>query len=88
MRNLNAGGSRMWPNKKKVEEVVKKYTTEETRVHNKRIAPSGRIFLVVKASGKGAKYSNCMPVPFGLTEEQKDQVYKVMYGQLVAKYGI
>ena len=64
------------------------YTTEETRVHNKRMAPTGHIFLVVKSSGKGFKCSNHMSVPFGLTAEQKQEVHEMLYAQLQTKYGV
>lgn len=64
------------------------YTTEETRVHSKKIAPPGNIFLVVKAKGKGFKCSNHLLVPFGLTSQQKHEAYERLYNQLQTKYGV
>ncbi|WP_285011254.1 hypothetical protein [Pedobacter faecalis] len=67
---------------------LRNYTTEETRVHNKRIAKTGHIFLVVKANGKGFKCSNHIQVPLGLTEDQKNDVYEALYAQLQTRYAV
>jgi hypothetical protein len=66
---------------------TKPYTTEVTRVHNKRFAPEGKIFLVIKCRIKNMIYSSAQLVPFG-NEDHHAEIFDMMWSNLSAKYNL
>jgi hypothetical protein len=70
-----------------VEVQAKPYTTEVTRVFNKRFAPEGSIFLVIKCRIKNMLYTSSQLVPFGI-EDSHNEVFEMLWSKLDAKYNL
>ena len=70
-----------------LEQDEKPYTTEVTRVHNKRFAPEGSIFLVIRHRVKNAVYTNYHLVPFGM-EEKHNEVFEMLWTKMATKYNL
>jgi ribosomal protein S4E len=68
------------------------YRVELTRVHNKRLPPAGKIFLVAHVKHRTKlrfdTYSKAFPVLIGTPEDQLNEMSQKMIDQIKKQYSL
>lgn len=68
------------------------YKVDVTRVHKKRVAPAGKIFLVVSVKNKTKSgdtiYTSCYPILLGTPEDRINEMAQQMIDSIKKEYGL
>lgn len=65
-----------------------KYRVELTRVHKKRVAPAGKIFLVAHVKDGKDSYSESVAVLLATPEKELNEMAQTMINQIKKQYSL